>query len=202
VWSQQGKPGIASSKIACRLFKVSKICFPKQYFVTREITCCKMYAVAEHQIIFHDQWQCKNYITMNNKEYANVVTFFVTSTTHEYNLQSSLFSSRQKCNVQWGNLWQNAYTFQIRNNGINEHTKFSGNTKDNTAGWELIVDYLIKKGRSGTACTGVRLDWTWVRDQAIPDAPRPCWQALCAPCQIMGALLLCWSSRYPPSSCS
>jgi hypothetical protein len=35
------------------------------------------------------------------------------------------------------------------------------------------------------------IDWTWVRDQASPDAPRPYWQGLCAPCQIMGALLLC-----------
>jgi hypothetical protein len=65
-----------------------------------------MYAVAEHQIIVQDQWQCKNdIITINEKEYVNAVAFFVTSTTPECNLPSlTLFSSRQKCNAQWENL--------------------------------------------------------------------------------------------------
>ena len=44
-------------------------------------------------------------------------------------------------------------------------------------------------------------DWLiyiWVQDLMVPIYLGLNWQALCAPYQFKGALLLCWSSRWPP----
>ena len=42
------------------------------------------------------------------------------------------------------------------------------------------------------------IDCDWVRDLTVPMHLGFNWRALCAPYQFVWALLLCWSSRWPP----